>query len=104
VPSYHHLLIINDGETQENSLHLTKRARAERLIDLIRNDELGCEISSELDEVMRESDEEAAAADYPEGVTPRPPRPEDYVDAIGDLLQSNDFDLHLDELEAPIAP
>lgn len=100
---YKHLMIIEDGEALENSLHLTSRGRAERLIELIKSDEIGDgELSTEAEEVMQEVDEDAAQADYPEGVsTPSRLTPEDYVDALRDFLSSRDIDVYLDELGVP---
>jgi hypothetical protein len=99
---YKHLMIIEDGESVENSLHLTDTARAERLIELIKNNDIGGgELSDEAEEAMREADEEAAQADYPAGVSPTSLAPEDYVDVLQDLLSNNDLDVYLDELEIP---
>ena len=102
---YKHLLIISDGESVENSLHLTDRARAQRLLELLKADEIGDgTLSAEAEEAMREADEEAAGADYPEGVRSSRPQPEDYVDALCDLLSSNDFDCYFNELALPTTP
>jgi len=97
-----HLMIISDGESRENSLHLTDRDRAVRLIALIENDDIGDgELSKAAADTMRETDEEGWAADYPEGVQPKDAHPEDYVDALGELLAANDLDLFLDDVDLP---
>lgn len=97
-----HLMIIEDGEPQENSLHLSDRARAEALIEWAKDFCYGDQ-KEELAEVMQEVDEEAAQADYPPGVSaPSSPKPEDYVDAVRDFLSNNcDVDTYLDDLAAP---
>lgn len=98
--TYKHLLVISDGEILENSLYATDRARAERVIQLIQDDEIGDGgLSDEVDEVMQEAETDAVQADYPEGVAP-PSRlnPEDYLDALKDFLSERDIDLYLDEL------
>lgn len=101
--SYKHLLVISDGELLESSLHHTERERAERVIQLINDDEIGDgELSNDVDEVMEEAETDAYQADYPEGAAP-PSRlnPEDYLDALREFLSSRGIDLYLDELSVP---
>ncbi|ROR76006.1 hypothetical protein SAMN06295974_3848 [Plantibacter flavus] len=96
-----HLMLIEDGSSLENSLHLSDRTRAARLIDLLRSGDLGDSVASDANEALIEADLEAAAADYPEGVSAQHPRPEDYVDTLRDVLSDRGIDMYLDDLDAP---
>lgn len=95
-----HLFVAEDGERHENELFFTQRDLAEHLIAAIKNDEYG-----DLDEVealFQKQDEEALAADYPEGESPRLPDPEDRIDGIRDWLATHGVDVYTDELYAPV--
>lgn len=98
---YKHLLIIEDGELLENSFHLTETARAEALIEWAKDFSDG-DHEGDLAEAMQEADEEAAQADYPEGVVPRALTARDYVDAVKEYLSNNrDVDVYLEDVFVP---
>lgn len=96
-----HLMIIEDSEVRENSLHQSERARAERLIELIRDGSLGDDLAEQVAAVLQAADEEALAADYPEAVSPSLPRPEDYVDTLREWLASEGSDVFIETLSLP---
>lgn len=92
---YKHLMIIDDGESVENSLHLTDRARAEHLIELLEADEIGVGgFADRAVDIMAEIDAATNALVMAE----------DYVDALRDLLSDNGYDLYLDDLDRPGEP
>lgn len=97
------LLLITDGEVLENSLHLSESDRAERILHLIKKNEIGDgSLSTSLGDLMREVEVDASQADYPEGVSPPSSfSPEDYLDALCDFLSARDIDLHLADLAVP---
>ena len=95
----HHLMVIDDGEVQDNALFTTSRARAEHLIESIKNGSLGD--SEEFQDLIDEQDEEAMQADYPEGTSPSLPEPEDRVDGIRDWLSEKGVDIYLESLSVP---
>lgn len=96
----HHLLVIEDGERHENELFLTKRELGEHVLAAIKAGEYGDE--DEVDDLLQEQDEEALAADYPEGENARLPDPEDRIDGIRDWLANHGVDMYTDELYAPV--
>lgn len=85
---YKHLMIIEDGESLENSLHLSDHDRSLRLIAIVEGDEIGDGSISEVIEDELDGDEP-------------PADPEEYADLLHELLPENGFDIHLDDLEAP---
>ncbi|MFF2053843.1 hypothetical protein ACFVU2_19720 [Leifsonia sp. NPDC058194] len=85
---YKHMMIVEDGENVENSLHLTEHDRALRLIAIVEGDEIGDGYISEVIE------------DGLDGEEP-PADPEEYFALLRELLSENGIDVHLDDLEAP---
>lgn len=85
---YKHLMIVEDGENVENSLHLTDHDRALRLIAIVEGDEIGEGSISEVIEDELDGDEP-------------PADPEEYFALLRELLSENGIDVHLDDLEAP---
>lgn len=94
-----HLFIIEDGETRANELFTTTGERATRLIELITSHELG-DLEG-FDDLLNEQNEEALAADYPEGIQPRIPSPADRIDGISEWLAEQGIDVYLDDLDIP---
>lgn len=101
--AFHHLLVISDGAVFVNELFHSKRELAESFVTGLREGtyDIGIE-TEEVEDAILEADEEAAAADYPEGVNPPAPGdPLGYLDALSELLSENDVDLHIDTVTAP---
>lgn len=94
-----HLFIIEDGEVKANQVFVTERRRAEHLISLIEDDAIGDR--SEFAALLDSQDMEALCADYPEGVSPSLPNPEDRLDDIKDWLAEQGIDIYLDVLDLP---
>lgn len=97
-----HLMIIEDGQLQENSLHSSDRARAERLIALLLDGELGDDLAEKAPGIMRDADAEALQADYPEGVSTSLPRAEDYIAALKEWLATEGCDVFVEDLALPV--
>lgn len=95
--SYHHLMLVNDGERVINQLFHSERDRAEHLIAALRSQEIDIELD-DVNAAIQEADDDAAGADHPEGAQPRAARPEEYLDTLGDLLSAKGFDMYLDTL------
>ena len=98
---YKHLLIIDDGAVIENRLFQTSAERAEVFVTMAKDGEIGSLDGSRVTEAIDEADEEAGTGDYDEGVHPRTPVPEDYVDMLRELLADHGFDVYFDDLLAP---
>ena len=94
---YKHLLIIADGEIQENSLHLANADRTAHLHEWVATSEW----KDETHAAMREADIDAAQADYPEGCFPHPMDSEDYIDTIRDVLADCEVDVYLGDVAVP---
>ena len=95
--SLHHLLVISDGEVLVNELFNSKRELADSFIAGLREGSYDLGIDTEdVKQAILDADEEAAAADYPEGITP-PVRgdSEEYLDMLSDLLGNENVDLHI---------
>lgn len=101
--SFHHLLVIKDGEVFVNELFHSKRDLAESFVTGLREDGYDIGIDKEdVEAAILDADQDAAAADYPEGVSPRVHGdPEEYLDTLADLLSENDIDLHVDTIALP---
>lgn len=104
--TFKHLLIIRDGETSENSLHVSERTRAERLIALLKGNELRDDelTPDDVEDALEEAETDASQAEYPPGESFIGMDPEDYMDTLGDLLSSADYDLYLADLDTPTSP
>ncbi len=92
-------ILISDGELLENTIHLTEHDRAEALIASINAGNIGD--ADEFKELIREQNEEAMAAEYPEGVSPSVPEPIDRVYGLKDWLASQGYDLYLEDVVLP---
>lgn len=99
----HHLLVIEDGAVQTNSLFLSERALAKALIEELLNDEYAVD-SDDVQDVMDEADQDAAGAEYPEGCSEPPATPEGYLDCLRELLSNEGIDLHVDTIDLPESP
>lgn len=103
--SFHHLLVISDGEILVNELFNSKRELADSFVSCLREGayDLGID-TEEVKQAILDADEEAAAADYPEGVTPPVHGDsEDYLDMLTDLLDNESVDLHINTISPPDA-
>jgi hypothetical protein len=101
--TFHHLLVIGDGEVLVNELFHSKRELAESFVTGLHDNtyDIGLDVE-DIEAAVIEADEEAAAADYPEGVTPPAPGdPLNYLDALSELLAAENIDLHIDTICAP---
>jgi hypothetical protein len=96
----HHLMIVAEGDILKNKLYGSAIERAE---DLIAWTQAG-EFAREVQEAMREADEDGAAADYPEGYGPPVVTAEDYLDAIQNTLSSYKIEVFTDDLGLPEEP
>lgn len=97
-----HLMVIENDDLLENSLHSSDRARAERLIALILDGDLGDDLAETAPGIMRDADVEALQADTPEGVSASLPRPEDYVDALREWLSTEGCQVFTEDLALPV--
>lgn len=101
--SYQHLLIIIDGEVQENSLHATDHDRAERLIEWSQEVHTFEEVE-ELNAILETVGRHSAPGKDQEGVSAFSGlNQEDRLEALRQYLANEDIDLHLDELSLPEA-
>lgn len=99
---YHHLVITSDGEIEVNELFTTNRALAKYLMKTLDSGGLAVEVDDYRDAIA-EADADAAQGDHMEGVTPKiPGDPEEYLDCIKDLLSTNDLDMYINTLSAPV--
>jgi len=101
--SFHHLLVISDGEVLVNELFNSRRELADSFVSCLREGtyDLGID-TEEVKQAILDADQEAAAADCPEGVNPPiHGDPEDYLDMLSDLLGAENIDLHTNTITAP---
>lgn len=100
---YHHLLVIDNGLCEENRLFLTENALAEYLMRSIEDGDYGDDMVTDYWRLIREQDEEAMQADYPEnpGRDPGLPEPSDRLDGLDDMLSSNNVSIYVSRHELP---
>lgn len=97
-----HLFIIEDGEVLANELFATNAERAQFLLVFIQGEGLGDR--NEFAALLAGQDMEAITADYPEGVSPSLPGPEDRFDGIKDWLAEQGVDVYIDTLDTSHLP
>lgn len=102
--TYHHLLVVDDGEIRINELFLSEKELHKHFVDGLRDGsiDLGTE-QEEIEATIIEAEQEAAAADYEEGTgAPAQGDPENSIDALRDMLQGHGVDVFIDRLHAPV--
>ena len=102
--TYDHLLIVEDGEIRLNELFHSARELQKYFVDGMRDGSLDLGLDqAEIADVIREAEEEAAAADHTEGTNPPAHGdPENCIDALIDLLGTHDVAVYINQVLAPV--
>lgn len=101
----HHLFIVNDGEIENNELFHSARDLRTAFVSGLRDGSLDLGVDKEeIEATIIEAEQEAAAADYMEGINPPAfGDPENCIDSLKDMLSGHGIDIYINEIQVPSA-